>query len=563
MTTTRIKTGATEPIRVLAVDKKGAPLTLLTDLFVRLERESDGLFLDWADLTFKSSLWTTKEKPIVEVDATNLPGVYEVVGRLDFSALTNKVPNDDYTVFPLQTPGTNAFLSPPGAIQEGDWVDESLAANQFADGSVWMNRTLGAAGTLFPLGTIGNPSDNLTDAIAIMANEKLSIVSVSEGNPPLALPGDFKNGFFRGFHRMTTFLGLNDKNVDGSVFERVTVFGAAAVADQAVGFRECALTGFLANIRTIWADDCILLGSISIAAGGTAKFSRLTIGSTATPVITVSGVGNNAALDVIGGSFQLAGTDDAGIVVVISLSGGAEVEVLASCTAGTIIVYGNGNLINNGTGTVDVQDKRQDARLSTAHGPGSWEGISTGARQITVTVEDQLSVGVPDAIVDIYDAANTVFITRARTNPSGDVVIALDDATYSVRLHKAGFTFTVPETLVVTADASVTFSGVAFVAPAPSAPNLCVIFGNVDNAAGVPIAGACVEAFAEVEQSVGGFQKSERVASTLTDVDGAFQIELVRTASVRFKITDPDDNVVFEQIKVVPDLASQDLATWP
>jgi hypothetical protein len=124
MSTVRIQTGATEPIEVFAVDAQGAPLTGLTDLYVRLRRASDGRFLDWADLTFKAAAWGTLDKPLAELDVTRTPGLYGVTGGLVTHDITNPVADDTYTVYPLQTPGTSARLPAPGQIEMGSWADQ-------------------------------------------------------------------------------------------------------------------------------------------------------------------------------------------------------------------------------------------------------------------------------------------------------------------------------------------------------------------------------------------------------------------------------------------------------
>ncbi len=121
---THVQTGAVEPIQVYIVDAAGQSLTGLTDLYVRVRRFSDGFYLDWNDDTFKSSGWTTLDQLLSEVDATNLPGVYEVSGGFDTSAITNPSADDTYTVYPLQTPGTNAKVPSPAEIKMGRWVDD-------------------------------------------------------------------------------------------------------------------------------------------------------------------------------------------------------------------------------------------------------------------------------------------------------------------------------------------------------------------------------------------------------------------------------------------------------
>jgi hypothetical protein len=132
-----VLTGATEPIRVYAVNQAGKPLTGLTDLYVRLRRNSDGYFLDWNDLTFKASGWTTLNRVLTEIDATNLAGNYQVSGGLNTGSITNAVTNDIYTVYPLQTPGTNARLPAPDEMRMGRWVDQvNTTFNKLPDNNI-------------------------------------------------------------------------------------------------------------------------------------------------------------------------------------------------------------------------------------------------------------------------------------------------------------------------------------------------------------------------------------------------------------------------------------------
>lgn len=46
---------------------------------VALRRVTDGYYLDFNDNTFKSSGWTTRQKALTEVNATNSPGLYQYV----------------------------------------------------------------------------------------------------------------------------------------------------------------------------------------------------------------------------------------------------------------------------------------------------------------------------------------------------------------------------------------------------------------------------------------------------------------------------------------------------
>jgi hypothetical protein len=184
----------------------------------------------------------------------------------------------------------------------------------------------------------------------------------------------------------------------------------------------------------------------------------------------------------------------------------------------------------------------------------------TGAHQIDVTIEDTNSNKIQGAQVDVYDAGNTQFLARFHTDINGLTALALDAGTYNLRIWATGYSFTVPEVLVVTGNASVTYQGTSgIVITPPSAPDLCVIYGYVNDGAGQPIGGACVSAIPTLPQELGNAQAGDRAIHTTTREDGYFELELVRTSEVRFTI----ENTEYDEIKTVPDAASQLFTTWP
>ena len=123
MSTFRIQTGVVEPIQVYAVDILGNALTGLSDLFIRVRRDSDGFYFDWSDDTFKSVGFVTLNQILTEQDAVNAAGLYDIAGGWDTSLITNPDVDYLYTVIPIQTPGTNAILPAPSNLQVGQFID--------------------------------------------------------------------------------------------------------------------------------------------------------------------------------------------------------------------------------------------------------------------------------------------------------------------------------------------------------------------------------------------------------------------------------------------------------
>lgn len=187
----------------------------------------------------------------------------------------------------------------------------------------------------------------------------------------------------------------------------------------------------------------------------------------------------------------------------------------------------------------------------------AWNG--SGLRQITIDV-DVVTVGTPiaGAIVDVFDATNTGFLFRTYTDALGLVTVGLDDGTYKLRLYAQGYTFTTPETLVVTADATAVIEGTGVAISPPSAPDRCVIYGTLRDASGRVHSGVCVDVYAVTPQTVSGVQKTKRIVSTRTNSEGYFEVELQRDAEVWIEC----EEAAIDMKRTVPDAASQDITTW-
>lgn len=187
-----------------------------------------------------------------------------------------------------------------------------------------------------------------------------------------------------------------------------------------------------------------------------------------------------------------------------------------------------------------------------------YAAVPTGLRQITIHVQDGVAAPIGGVHISVYDATNVTFLTRGDTDTNGNLLVALDDATYKLRMAKGLHGFTVPESMVVTADATKTFIGTAFTAPTPSAPDKCVLFGTIRDSKTAPMAGAQVDVYATTEQFVGDITLGNRLGTTMTDAAGYFQIELGKGTEVRFVVVDAG----IDYTKTVPATANKNIADW-
>ncbi len=121
-----IQTGDTETITLDVRDASGAPFTGASDVRVRVRRDSDGLYLDWDDLTFKGAGWVERDRDCVEADAVLAAGLYEVPGGFPTLSITNLSVDDFYLMIPAKGPAADtaaAVLPTPGELKVGFWAD--------------------------------------------------------------------------------------------------------------------------------------------------------------------------------------------------------------------------------------------------------------------------------------------------------------------------------------------------------------------------------------------------------------------------------------------------------
>lgn len=133
-----ITTGEVEPIRLVLKDTSGSDLLGATGLLVRIQRASDGLFLDHDDSTFKSSGWTTRDETTTEVNSTLLPGVYELPGGFDSSAITNIAADDTYIVFAVNSGAADtsaAVIPQPGEFKVG-WHADAIGTTAVVSATI-------------------------------------------------------------------------------------------------------------------------------------------------------------------------------------------------------------------------------------------------------------------------------------------------------------------------------------------------------------------------------------------------------------------------------------------
>jgi len=162
-----------------------------------------------------------------------------------------------------------------------------------------------------------------------------------------------------------------------------------------------------------------------------------------------------------------------------------------------------------------------------------------GSNAITITVQDGDANNIVECAVEIWDSAGTTFYEKADTNASGQTVHNLDDGTYTIKMHKAEYSFD-EQTLVVTAVAEVTYTGTAFNPGTPVSPEDCRVFEYCFEPGGlIPITDefrAIAKIISLPYDSGGVLHAGSEVIGTYSSITGLLYFDLVQGAEVAFDI---------------------------
>ncbi len=185
---------------------------------------------------------------------------------------------------------------------------------------------------------------------------------------------------------------------------------------------------------------------------------------------------------------------------------------------------------------------------------------ANGVNQVTITVNDGVPVPILGVEVQIWNAAETVMLDTKETDSSGQVVFALDDGAYKVRLAKPQYSFTVPEDLTVSGTTTDTYSGTAIVITPGSGAGECEV--SIFTASQRPTVNlANLDGSAEIislpAELSGIFYPGLKVPGIYDSINGRIYWVLPRGATVQFKVDDLGISSSDAQ-KAIPDSASAD-----
>lgn len=351
-------------------------------------------------------------------------------------------------------------------------VEGKVETDQYYD-RVFYDSVNGIAGTAWPVGTPQVPSDVIADIITICAVRKLKVIDVFGA---LTLTAAMEGYTFIG-HRhenVADTLNLNGQDVDNSLIMRCVLTGAQG----GTGFLtlEDCLIYAMTNFQGI-ANLCDLYGSaMSLLDGGYADLSKCnSVHGVLT--ITVNGPAR-ASFKECSGNMTLTAQDDGllfvrgykGTLIIDTMTGGtayiycngADLTINATCTGGTINIYGDarvtdnhgvGCTVNNYTlqagGAIALTTFGTEIGGAVAYVAASWETIFTN----TVTKPTKLagiiitnSAAPANPIYRICSPAGTKIFPFGASEAVNTGVLQLFDplielpkgATYTVEVNCTG-----------------------------------------------------------------------------------------------------------------------------
>lgn len=180
--------------------------------------------------------------------------------------------------------------------------------------------------------------------------------------------------------------------------------------------------------------------------------------------------------------------------------------------------------VQSGHTTAGTFGKYLDTTISSR---ATSVGAGSGARTVTITVNDG-TTALQNAIVRMTEGVNTY---TATTNVSGVATFNLDDATYTVSISKAGYSFS-GTTLAVSGTTTQTYSMSAITITPPADPALTAAYLTTYDAQG-GIAGSTVISF-KLEDGSGttGYSYSTTTFTGTSNAStGLLTINLIKSTS--------------------------------
>jgi len=230
---------------------------------------------------------------------------------------------------------------------------EAINQQSFTDNSVHISTAEGLPGTRFPRGTPRDPVSNLTDAEFILSEQQLKKITIWDyivAEPARDLSGLTVIGDNPSVSWINLISGVP---TDGTTFHNISLFGDAtgtSTVTQSV-ILQGGLTGFSGGFAS-----CLFLGDVELDPTDLIPFTASNCASIGSyrPTFDFSNSVHPGHFANWSGNLKLTNVTSGNVITIDMISGSTEVD--ATCTGGTILVRGVGQIIDNsGAGcTVDT-----------------------------------------------------------------------------------------------------------------------------------------------------------------------------------------------------------------
>ncbi len=234
----------------------------------------------------------------------------------------------------------------------GELVDESTGTTVNTDGlmskqtitetswdCVWVGTLgCGVSGTLFPIGTIHNPVDNMIDAKIIAVNNNIEKFHI-HGN--ITLEESFEGYLFISDTNNICNINLNGQTITNSIFDLITLTGNGVGHFDA---KNCDIPSGMTNCNYD-LENCTIGGTFTVVAGEMLNLDRCT--STANTIFNLNGTGSVGTANFSGIVTFMNATDPGCLVVV---TGYYIATLMDTLTAGQSLLSGIGILNDDSNG---------------------------------------------------------------------------------------------------------------------------------------------------------------------------------------------------------------------
>ena len=227
--------------------------------------------------------------------------------------------------------------------------DLSTLLSSAYGGEVVINIATGQAGTSTPIGTLGKPSNNITDTLTIADNINAKEINL-QGSLTLDTGDDVSYRIIVGSHPLVSNLVVNSGADTIGLIAKNILFNGTLDGDAIL--EHCVL----GEVRYFngYINDCALTSS-TIFINGIGLFMNCRAGATCVspPIIDLAEADGLGIRDYVG---DLIIKNKIGIgACKIHING--ELTIDETCTVGSITVYGDGYVTDNSTGNFTLIDR--------------------------------------------------------------------------------------------------------------------------------------------------------------------------------------------------------------